>query len=345
MAGPQTMKPPRTPEDSRMTLGEHLEELRWCLLRGIIALVLSALICIWPAKYVLEVLVRPAVLVLQAHGQPASLLATSPVETLAVYIKVVLISALILAGPYVLYQFWTFVAAGLYRHEQKWVRRLVPVSVALFLTGVVFMYLFVLILSLNFLVGVSDWLPLPQPQPGAFERSVLHLPGAEAATSQPTTAADWPRIPLLAQDPSSPPAGAMWFNVTDNRLKVHEKSPHEERTYSYQFQRDDKRAMVTNQYKIGEYLTFVLVLTIAFGVAFQLPLVVIFLARSGLVPVKTFRRYRKVVILVIVFIAGVLAPPDLLSHLMLSGPMLLLFEIGLFLAARHKAKPKPAAAT
>jgi sec-independent protein translocase protein TatC len=100
---------------------------------------------------------------------------------------------------------------------------------------------------------------------------------------------------------------------------------------------------VTTHFKIGEYLTFVLILTIAFGIAFQMPLIVYFLIRSGLVPAATFRKYRKVVIVIIVFFAGTLAPPDLLSHLMLTGPMVLLFEIGLFLGSRRtKAKRQPA---
>ena len=79
---------------------------------------------------------------------------------------------------------------------------------------------------------------------------------------------------------------------------------------------------------------------IAFGAAFQLPLVVIFLVATGIASVATLRSYRKVVFLTIVVIAGILAPPDLLSHLMLSGPMILLFEIGLLIAARREARVK-----
>ncbi|MGD8450848.1 MAG: twin-arginine translocase subunit TatC [Phycisphaerae bacterium] len=339
---PPEKKTRREPGDARMTLGEHLDELRTCLVRSLIVLVITALACIWPSKYLLAILTRPVVLALRAHGQPDSLLATSPVESIVVYIKVVLIAALIIAGPVILYQFWSFVAAGLYPKEKAWVYRLVPVSAALFIVGVVFMYLFVLVLSLNFLVGFSDWLRLPDAKPGLYERIVLGLGDDEGATSQPVTPELWPTVPLLTEDPKDPPPGAIWFNVSDNRLKVHERRHDGPRTYSYQFQRDDRRAMVTTHFKIGEYLSFVLVLTIAFGLAFQLPLVVIFLVRSGLVSVQTFRRYRKLVILAIVFIAGCLAPPDLLSHMLLSGPMILLFEIGLFIAARKKRAPAEA---
>ena len=330
---PLRKRPPGNPEHTRMTLSEHLDELRGCLVRSLISLVVAGLVCIWPAKYVLAIFVRPVVLALRANGQPDTLLATSPVENIVVYIKVVVFSALVLAGPYIILQFWRFVAVGLYAKEKAWVNKLVPISVGLFFVGVVFMYVFALVVSLNFLVGFSSWLPLPKPEPTLFERAVLNLPTGENATTQPAPE-DWPTIPLLAEDPGDPPTGAVWFDIVQNRLKVRQQ----EQTYSYQFQRDDRRAMVTTHFKIGEYLTFVLVLTVAFGLAFQMPLVVVFLVRSGLVSPETFRKYRKLVILIIVFIAGMLAPPDLLSHLLLSVPMVALFEVGLWVATRQHAK-------
>jgi Tat protein translocase TatC len=327
-----------SPDDSRMSLGEHLEELRGCVARSLIALVLACLAFIWPAKYLLQIIARPVVLVLRAHGQPDSFLATSPVENIVVYIKVVLIFGMIVAAPYILYQIWTFVAAGLYQHERKWVHRLIPTSVGLFLAGAIFMYLFVLLISLNFLVGFSGWLSLPQPEPNALERMVLHIPQVQAPSTAPGSR-DSPAVPLLAQDPPEPQVGEIWVNVHDRKLKV--RSP--DNTYSLQLVRDDQHALVTTHFRIGDYLTFVLVMMIAFGFAFQMPLVVVFLARAGIVPVATFRKYRKLVILVIVFTAGLLAPPDFMSHALLSGPMIALFELGLWLAAR-KRPPQPAGA-
>jgi len=319
-----------------MSLGEHLEELRGCVARSLIALVVACLACIWPAKYLLELIARPVMLVLRRHGQPESFLATSPVESLLVYIKVVLIFGLVLSGPYILYQLWSFVAAGLYRHERRWVRHLVPASVSLFLLGVVFMYLFALLLSLNFLVWFSGWLPLPSANPNALERALLHIPKAQIPASQPGIS-QAPTVPFLPEDPPDPPVGATWVNVTDGRLKV--RWP--DQTYSVQLAREDRRALVTTHFRIGEYLSFVLILTIGFGTAFQTPLVVLFLARTGLVPVETLRKYRKIVILVIVFVAGLLAPPDLFSHLAISIPMWLLFELGMWLAGRPQRLAEP----
>ena len=319
----------------RMTIGEHLDELRLCLMRSVIAFVIACIICIWPAQYLLEIIARPVIMTLQRHGQPASLLATGPVEAILIYIKVVVFAALIISGPYIIYQIWSFVASGLYQHEKRVVVRLVPVSVGLFFTGVIFMYVFALVVALNFLVGFGSWLPAPSGEPTALERMLLGDEEAAVLTTQPVIE-EAPQVPLYAHDPEEPPTGAVWYNISQNKLKVRAA----EETYSLQLTLDRKHSLVTTHFKIGEYLTFVLVLTVAFGVAFQMPLVVVFLVRSGIVSVQTLRSYRRVVILLIVIIAGMIAPPDILSHLLLSGPMVLLFEIGLLFAARG---PKPEA--
>jgi sec-independent protein translocase protein TatC len=334
---PSSRKEPDAAVEKRMTIGEHLDDLRRCLGRCLVAFVLACLACIWPAKYLLELIARPVVLALRRHGQPDSFLATSPVEAILIYVKVVVFAGLVISAPYIILQVWSFIAAGLYRNEKKWVYKLAPTSIGLFVMGVVFMYLFALVLTLNFLVGFSNWLPLPEARPTRLDRMLLGSGGAEPASTQPVIR-NGPIAPALEEDPHDPPVGSIWFNLLDGKLKY--KTADE--TYSVQLQRDDRRALVTTHFRIGEYLTFVLVLTVAFGLAFQMPLVVVFLVRSGLVSIQTLRRYRKVVYLVVVIIAGVIAPPDLLSHLMLSGPMVLLFEVGL-LFARSRPKRETAA--
>ncbi|RMF72427.1 MAG: preprotein translocase subunit TatC [Planctomycetota bacterium] len=321
-------------EEVRMTIGEHLDELRAVLIRSLLALVLAVLVCAWPAKYVLALTVKPLMIALRDHGQPPSLLATSPTEPLVWYIKIVLFLSLVVAAPYIIRQFWSFVAKGLYPDEKQWAYKLVPISVGLFLTGVIFMYTFVLVLTLSFLIGFSTWLPMPSTQPNAVQRWL----GVGEDVSVPDAGHTPPPVllPLFAEDPEQPPKGGAWFNEAEQKIKV----VGENHTYSVAVARDDIHGVVTNHFKIGDYLTFVLVLAVAFGLAFQVPLVVLFLARTRIVPRETMISYRKVVILVIVIIAGMIAPPDLLSHLLLSGPMYLLFELGLLLA-----RPKPGEST
>jgi Tat protein translocase TatC len=329
---PRLPDPADDPHGVRMSIGEHLDELRACIVRSLLAIVAACLICIWPAKYMLALTVQPLRIALLNNGQPDSLLGTSPTEPLIWYAKIVVFLGLVLASPVVIHQIWSFLAKGLYQREKKWVYRLVPVSVGLFIGGVVFMYLFVLLLSLNFLIGFGSWLPLPSAEPTAIQQ-LLGIEAPPEATSQPTDF-ETPEVPRMTVDPTEPPAGYVWFNLFEHKLKFQG----DEHVYSVQMRRDDKQSLVTMHMKIGDYLTFVLMLAIAFGLAFQIPLVVVFLTRTGIVPHATLRRYRKGVILTIVIIAGMIAPPDLISHLLLSVPMFLLFEIGMAIG-----KPKPAA--
>jgi len=82
---------------------------------------------------------------------------------------------------------------------------------------------------------------------------------------------------------------------------------------------------------LGGYVNFVLLLTLVFGLMFQLPLVVLFLGKVGLADVGTFRRYRRHVILGLVALAALVTPPDVFSQVALALPMWLLYEIGVLL--------------
>ena len=88
----------------------------------------------------------------------------------------------------------------------------------------------------------------------------------------------------------------------------------------------------SNQYSVDFYVSFVLALSLAFGVAFQLPIVVVFLALSGLAPVARIAAARRYFILGIVIVAAVLTPPDVASQILLAIPMVILFEAGLVIA-------------
>jgi sec-independent protein translocase protein TatC len=83
---------------------------------------------------------------------------------------------------------------------------------------------------------------------------------------------------------------------------------------------------------IEAYFSFVITMFLAFGVTFEIPIVVILLVRMGLVSVDTLRDARPYVIVGAFVVAAVVTPPDVLSQFMLAVPMCLLYEAGLFLA-------------
>jgi len=81
---------------------------------------------------------------------------------------------------------------------------------------------------------------------------------------------------------------------------------------------------------LGDYLGFVLTLTIILGLVFQLPLVMVFLTKLGLVPPDRYRAWRRHAILANIVLAAVLSPPDLLSMMVFALPLVVLYEIGLW---------------
>ena len=100
-------------------------------------------------------------------------------------------------------------------------------------------------------------------------------------------------------------------------------------------------ASITVAPDIEQYLNFVLTMFLAFGVTFEVPIVVILLARFGVVSLEQLRSVRPYFVVGAFVVAAVVTPPDVISQLLLAIPMCLLYELGLFLA-RFIAKPKEA---
>ena len=97
---------------------------------------------------------------------------------------------------------------------------------------------------------------------------------------------------------------------------------------------------------IEAYLSFVLTMFIAFGAAFEVPVVVVVLARMGLVTIDQLKKFRSYFIVVAFIVAAVVTPPDVISQLALAIPMVLLYEVGIWAAKlflRHTKAPEDAA--
>ena len=87
-----------------------------------------------------------------------ALISLAPLETMTIFFMVAMITGLVIASPWVFYQAWAFVAAGLYRHERHYVKKFLPVSLGLFLTGVFLCFFGVLPITLSFLLEFNVWL-------------------------------------------------------------------------------------------------------------------------------------------------------------------------------------------
>ena len=94
---------------------------------------------------------------------------------------------------------------------------------------------------------------------------------------------------------------------------------------------------------IEAYLSFVLTMFLAFGAAFEVPVVVVVLARLGLVPIEKLKAFRAYFIVLAFVVAAVVTPPDVISQLALALPMCLLYEVGIWAAQifiRHTQAPE-----
>jgi sec-independent protein translocase protein TatC len=322
---------------ARMSFGDHLEELRTCLIRAFLGVGVGTIVTLIFGREILSITFKPLFAAQVANGLPPSLQALAPTAGFLAYLKIGFLSGLILTMPWVLYQLWKFVASGLYKHEQRFVRRMIPGSLGLFVLGVLFLYLVVLPIVLNFFIRFNHSFSPPDPRGSSFFRFLIAAPEEEKKAAQlPPVLGN---ASLLAEDPESPEAGAFWINTTDNRLKI--STPTGIRSVA--LQQDASTSSLSSQFAIDFYISFVLMLALAFGIAFQLPIVVFFLAWSRIVPASAMARARRYVLLGIVFAAAVLTPPDVVSQLLLAVPMYGLFELGLLVARVTERRARAAA--
>ena len=241
---------------------QHLMELRDRLVKAMVAVgVVAAVLFFFPGPGALyDLLAAPLV----AHlPKGATLIATSVISPFMVPLKILLMSAFLLALPVVLWQVWGFVAPGLYAHEKRLVLPLVMSSTLLFFVGVAFCYFFVFGQVFSFIQSFAP-------------KSITAAPDIEA------------------------------------------------------------------------YLSFVLTMFISFGLAFEVPIVVVVLARLGLVSLDKLKAFRGYFIVLAFIIAAVVTPPDVVSQLALAIPMCLLYEVGIWAAQifiRHTKAPDEAATT
>jgi sec-independent protein translocase protein TatC len=307
-----------------MTPGEHVEELRGCMVRALYGIGAAVIGCFLLRGHILDLLLRPLVTALEAKGLPSEVVTFRPQEAFLTVAKLSLVGGLIAASPWWIYQLWTFVAGGLYRREQRWAKMLAAFGSACFLGGVVFLYLLVLPLCLQFFIGFNETLGLPAPE--------LDGPAAASQPASVPAAGGAPlSVPALAADPQGAPASEaekawLWYNTTERKVKVRLRDG---RTLSLKTGRDWH---VLPMYSLAEYIDLVLGLELAFGIAFLLPVAVLLLAEADLVTVEGLSRARRYVLFGAFVVGAILTPPDVISQVALALPLIVLYEVGILMA-------------
>jgi sec-independent protein translocase protein TatC len=140
----------------KMSLLQHLEELRKRIIISALAIIGCFLACWWKADYIFGLMQKPIVKALTAHHLDTQLVYTAPTEPFNIYMKVGMVAGIFVASPIVLYQVWLFIAPGLFRNEKKYVLPFMFSTVALFLAGGIFGYVMVYPAALDFLIGYGE---------------------------------------------------------------------------------------------------------------------------------------------------------------------------------------------
>jgi Tat protein translocase TatC len=260
--------------EARMTFGEHIEELRGRLLKSVVFLMIATIASLFFYDQLVWFITRPHVSAMEhlraemerkgikTNELEYKLITGGYAAPVIATMKLGFIIALFVSSPFIGYQIWAFISAGLYKHERKYVVMFAPISYGLFALGCAFGY--------GFLV----------------------------------------RFCLL---------GLARTGMADGRV-------------------------LSPQYVFSDYLNLVTTLTIILGAVFQLPLVMVFFSKIGLIEPPTYNKYQRLAILCNLIASAFIAPPDVVSMCVVAVPMIVLYEIGVVCAFLFASSKPPATA-
>lgn len=134
-------------DEREMSFLDHLEELRWHLIRAVLGVVAGVLICGYFSDWIInEAILRPASLT----DPPLELINTIPYGQITFYMLVIVLAGFILSVPWIIYQIWRFVEPGLLPKERRYISRIVAFTSLCFFAGVAFSYFVMLPYMLQF---------------------------------------------------------------------------------------------------------------------------------------------------------------------------------------------------
>jgi len=238
-------------EDEKLPFTAHLDELRRRLIISFIAVGIGFAASYGFKEQLFRILVNPLIRVMESGD---TLIFTGLPEAFFTYLKVSFLAGLMLAAPVIIYQFWMFVAPGLYDKERRLLVPIIFLSTLFFVGGALFGYFVVFPYGFKFFLGFATETIRPLPS-------------------------------------------------------------------------------------MKEYLGFSAKLLIAFGLVFELPLLLTFLAKLGVVSVDFLKKNRKYALLLFFAGSALLTPPDVVTQIMMALPMMLLYEISIIGARIFGKKP------
>lgn len=260
-----------------MSFLDHLEELRWLLVRSTIAVLIMATFTFFVSDYIFDTIIfgpTNANFITYRYfcdlshqlgfaesicvtDMPFIIQNTDMEGQVTILVWTCITAGFILAFPFILWELWKFISPALYEKEKKNAKLFVFTSSILFFLGVLFGYFVIVPMSVNFFAT---------------------------------------------------------FKVSD---------------------------VIKNEFNLDSYIGMIKTSVIACGLFFELPIIIYFLSTLGLVTADFLRKYRKYAIVIVLIVAAIVTPPDVVSQVIVSIPMLIIYEASILISAvvtKNKAK-------
>lgn len=253
---------------NEMSFLDHLEDLRWHLIKITLAVVIVATLAFIFSRFIFEdIIFAPLDMTFPTYELLCKTATYMQVETsfcndemplilqnrtmagqFSADIWTAILGGFIMAFPYIIYQLWKFISPGLHENERKHSRGFIIISSLLFFTGALFGYYIITPLSINFLANYSI------------------------------------------------------------------------------------SARVDNQIDISSYIGLVRSSVLASGIIFELPIIIYFLTKIGLVTPEFLKKYRKYALILVLVLSAIITPPDIASQIIVAIPILILYEASIIIS-------------
>jgi sec-independent protein translocase protein TatC len=263
--GEKTTKP-----HNEMSFLDHLEELRWHLIRSTSAVILIGIVAFVYSRFVFDVIIFGPLemdfvtnkLFCEAATSigmesdfckdklPFTIQSRTMSGQFSADIWTAIWAGIIIGFPYILFELWKFISPGLYEKERKHSKGFIFIASLLFFLGVLFGYYIVAPLSINFL--------------GSYQVS----------------------------------------------------------------------ERVLNEFDLDNYIGLLKSAVLACGIIFELPIIIYFLTRVGLVTPEIMKKYRKIALVIVLILSAIITPPDVTSQIIVAIPVLILYQVSIYISAR-----------
>ena len=257
-----------TPPKDEMSFLDHLEELRWHLIRSVLAIVIIGTIAFLFKDFIFDVLLfgpknkdfityRWFCTISQTLGQgssfcidelPFRIQSRTVAGQFSAHLWTSVLAGFILSFPYIIYEFWKFISPGLYEKERKNARGFIFIASILFFIGVLFGYYIVTPLSINFI-------------------------GNYSVSSE-----------------------------------------------------------IFNDFDLSSYIGLLRASVLASGIIFELPIIIYFLTRVGVITTQFLKKNRKISLVLVLSLSAIITPPDVVSQIIVSIPILILYEVSIIIS-------------